>query len=122
MKVQIMRADVPNSNGIVYPLSALEECIQASKAETIFGMLDPGDITNVDFSKVSHIVDNLQIEDGYLVGDVQILQSAKGDLLKKLLEEVHIDFRASGTGVRVGNTITNFKLISIDAVYDGAEL
>lgn len=132
--VRIMRADVPNGNGRVYPMSALEHCVERGKTETIFGTLGAPCKGAVDLNEVSHVVRNLRIEDGYLIGDIEILQTEKGDILGQLLDAVQIDFRAAGTGnlgidfhtAATGKfdagTVLDFTLVTIDALYDGADL
>lgn len=122
--VKIMRADVPNGNGRVYPMAALEQCVERSMTDTILGVLGtPTTDTGVDISKISHVVENLRIEDGYLIGDITVLQTAQGDILSQLVDAVQIDFRASGIGELSEDKVVNdFKLISIDALYDGADL
>lgn len=121
---RIMRADVPNGNNRTYPMETLEYCVELCKAQTIFGILGAPSVGYVDLNEVSHMVRNLRIdEDGYLLGDVEVLQTDKGDILGQLLDEVQIDFRVSGTGdVDENGVVSNFKFLSIDAVYDGADL
>ena len=121
--VQIMRANVPNGNAQIYSMSALEHCVALGREQSIFGMLGAPSGAFVDLSNVSHTVENLRIEGEYLVGDVCILQTDKGHILLKLLDEVQIDFRAAGTGtLDKSGVMTEFKLISIDALYDGVDL
>jgi hypothetical protein len=120
--VQILRADVPNSNGRIYPLAALERCVEQAEAGPIFGSLGLTEGTSIDLSKVSHTIENLRIEGEYLVGDVTILHTPEGERLNALLDGVQIDFRPTGTGVIREGLITNYNLISIDAVFDGATL
>jgi hypothetical protein len=120
--VQILRVDVPNGNGRIYPLAALEQCVEKAKAGPIFGVLGLTEGTSVDLSKVSHTIENLRIEGEYLVGDVTILHTPEGKRLDALLDGVQIDFRPTGTGVIREGLITNYNLISIDAVFDGVTL
>lgn len=120
LTARIMRADVPNGNGRTYPLAALEHCIERAKAGPIYGSLGLTEGTSIDLSKVSHTVHNLRLEGDYLVGDVTVLKTSSGEQLAKIIDEC--DFRATGTGTIQDGLVSNYTLISIDAVSDGADL
>lgn len=114
-----MRADFPNGNGRIYPMSALEHCVEKAKAGPVLGSLGLTEGVSVALSEVSHTVENLRIEEGYLVGDVTVLDTPKGQALEKLIDSC--DFRSTGTGLIRGGHVVDYNLISIDAVLDGGE-
>jgi Prohead core protein serine protease len=115
--VQIMRADVPNGNGRVYPRATLESVVEQAKAKPPLGHLGVPEGPTVELGKVSHTVGNLRLEGDYLVGDITVLDTPKGRVLMDLLDTCQ--FRASGTGmVSEDGVVTEFQLISIDAVSD----
>jgi hypothetical protein len=141
--VQIAQADVPNKNGRTYSKETLESAIKKFEDKPIFGMIGMPEITFreptnkdetcVEFSslhvpdeKISHKIENLRFdEQGYLIGDVTVLATPYGQILKTLLtEEVRTDFRTAGFAQmeeRDGVTyVTDFQLTSINAVNDGA--
>lgn len=120
MPVHIMRADLPNGNGRIYPMAALEHCVKRAEAGPIYGELGVPEGTSVNLNKVSHTVDNLRIEGDLLVGDITILHTPQGEQLSKILSACV--FRPTGTGVIRNGIVTDYHLISIDAVVDGAEL
>lgn len=118
LTVTILRADHPNENGRIYPLAALESCVKKYETDgPIIGSFgvsaDP-----VSLSDASHIVDNLRIENGFLVGDVKFLTQQA----QQISSMPDITFRPMGYGVIKDNVVTDYQLISIDAVIDGAEL
>lgn len=145
MKVVIAIADVPNLNNRVYSHAALEHVCATYANRECFGMLgmpecppvaptpesaeeDPDTFLSgmtVPPDRVSHTVTNLRMEDGKLVGDVAVLSTPMGVIVRQLLDEnVPLQFRTAGIGNfnRVGDHIevTDFHLASINAVKDGA--
>ena len=129
---KIMILDHPNKNNHIYSTEAIQEALTRLPEQLVgeFGpsysnvdYLIPDSIFNVDLSNVSHRVDNLRIEDGYLVGDITTLKTPAGISLESILEEVDFRPRSIGTIVRDGNgngIITDINIISVDAVMDGA--
>lgn len=97
-----------------------ETCIEKAKAGPVLGSLGLTPGVSVALSEVSHTVENLRIEEGFLVGDITVLDTPKGRDLERLLDSC--DFRATGLGVIRGGHVTDYNLISIDAVLDGVKL
>jgi hypothetical protein len=121
----ILKADVPNSNGRIYPLAALENCIaEEAKRKPLLGVIGMDEGLSISLDKVSHIAENLRIEGDTLVADIRVVNTPAGNQLIELYKSGLITFRSSGFGKigADGKTITDFEPISINAVYDGAEL
>lgn len=118
--VRILCADMPNGNRRIYPLAALERCIEKAKAGPVLGSLGLTEGPAVELGEVSHAIENLRLQDGYLVGNVRVLKTPKGLELLKVIE--HCKFRPTGTGIIREGLVTDYNLISIDAVFDGASL
>lgn len=127
----IVEADVPNRNGRVYPRVVLEQMIREVERKAnparVFGSIGMPEGVAVDLSKVSHTVSNLHItEDGKVLGDVMILDTPQGRIMEKVLEaEPERQFRLAGIGKLEDNddgttTVTDFRLLSINLVRDGA--
>jgi hypothetical protein len=127
----IVEADVPNKNGRVYPRAVLEKMIGEVEAKSnparVFGSIGMPSGVEVDLSKVSHTVSDLHItEDGKVFGKVMILDTPSGELMQKVLEaEPSRQFRMAGIGKLEDNadgttTVTDFRLLSINLVRDGA--
>lgn len=127
----IVEADVPNRNGRVYPRAVLEQMIREVERKAnparVFGSIGMPEGVAVDLSKVSHTVSNLHItEDGKVLGDVMILDTPQGRIMEKVLEaEPERQFRLAGIGKLEDNddgttTVTDFRLLSINLVRDGA--
>ena len=117
--VKICQADVPNKNNRVYPASVLETVAQSQKP--ILGTVGIPEGWEIPLDQISHQVTNLRIEDGYLVGNVTILETEAGKAAEALLSSASPDFRMRGTGlVSKDGVISDYELISIDLVMNGS--
>lgn len=116
--VNICELNKPNKNGRIYTYSAFKDVIGKSFYGSI-GM--PKECCELNLATVSHVVENIRIEDDMLIGDVKILKTPEGKNLKELVDNVV--FRLAGTGILTREKIVDdYKLISINAVNidDGA--
>lgn len=122
--VKIQSVGVPNMNNRVYSEQTLRSAIESCKGSVFghLGMVAGGP----ELARVSHRVDNLRIEDGFLVGDVIELDTPAGRALLDMEERFGpFDFRLSGTGTcwhGRDNTVEvkNLVIASINAVVGGA--
>ncbi len=116
--VRIMELDIPNKNGITYTTEAVERAIE--DWNQVFGTpmvntFDPKPKPHVDVNSISHVVSDLRISDGYLVGEVKVLNTPNGITLAEIVED--IDFAPRGWGViSKEGVVTDYKMIAIDAV------
>ena len=115
MIVRLAQIGVPNKNGHVYSA----DCFESALGKEFFGTIGMDDFNeSVDLNRVSHRITNLRIEDGFLVGDVEILSTPMG----KVLSEIGgMDYRTAGFADMDSNgIISKYQLISINAVENGA--
>lgn len=105
----------------------IREVERKANPARVFGSIGMPEGVAVDLSKVSHTVSNLHItEDGKVLGDVMILDTPQGRIMEKVLEaEPERQFRLAGIGKLEDNddgttTVTDFRLLSINLVRDGA--
>jgi hypothetical protein len=123
---EVLQIGVPNRNGRTYPVEAAQAMIeQANKriAEgTLLGELGEVEGTSVSLDNVSHIVRGLRLEGDTVVATLELMKTPKGEILSALLAaETGPVFRTRGTGlVDEHGVISQYQLISIDAVMDGA--
>lgn len=117
---KILILDVRNPNGRIYTTETAGEIIRQKRQ--ILGSLGMSKEGSFDLSKTSHICENLMIKGGWLVGTIRVLDTEYGKTLRTLLQaEVRLDFRVVGFGnLSEDGTITNFELVSINAVNEGA--
>jgi len=122
MKVQLLRLDVPNGNGRCYTTEAVEAAIKKLNGAPLLGTIgipepngDGNSFINLDIRKVSHTVSNLRIEDGFLVGDMKILQTDPGSELSFMLDSVA--FRPNSIGkVSTDGFVSDLTFVSVSAV------
>lgn len=122
--VKIQQVNVPNKNGRIYTRATIEQVIEQFKdGKPLLGTIGMGeDRAAIDHS--SHKVTNLRLEDGWLIGDVAVLETETGNALATMLEAHPLDFRMDG----VGNVeqqddrwvVTDYTLHRVNAVLDGA--
>ena len=108
-KFTLMYADIPSSNGVIYPREELQKAIAKAPKELLgqIGMTKTG---IVEFTTASHITSNLELqEDGSVTGTIRILPTPMGDLAQQILE--YGIFRPEMTGT-VEYDATGFKTIT----------
>lgn len=124
----ILVADQPNRNGRTYSRAAVQQMVDKARMLEGFmlGEIYP-DYTATDFgvkvANASHILENLELQaDGSLKGTVRVLNTPSGEVLRSLLEAgAQVDLRPRGVGnVDEHGNVTDYELISIDVVNDGA--
>lgn len=128
MKVYICQADAPNSNGRIYSKHLLEKIISNAKTP-LFGEFGMNFSCGLQIENISHVIENLHIENEQLVGDLNVLKTPKGKILQSLIEgdiDVSNNFRLAGIGSIKKDENNNlvvqddYKLISINYTNDPA--
>lgn len=118
LTARFIEADKPNKNGHIYPTTVLEHVVETFKDKTCGGMIGmPATEEIVPLNEMSHVVNNIRLENGYLVGNITILKTPMGSMLMEILPHVDIAYRTAGTGkITDVGTITEFQLTCIAAV------
>lgn len=116
MKVKIQKLDEPNKNGRIYSTDVIKAAIEKINNQAVMGTIGMPEGPSMNIAKVSHVVANLTIEDGYLVGDLTILKTPMGEELSKMLDEMV--FRTIGIGnISDDGEVTNFQISGICAIH-----
>lgn len=121
-KTFVTNLDKPNKNNRVYGIGCFEKYL-GKKMPGVIGDYDNWfrDFT-IEVSKVSHyftLEHNKNCDS--IEATIEIANTPYGQKLEELLQNNKVDFRHRGTGIVDDyGVITNFKLISVDAVIDGA--
>lgn len=122
--VPIMNVDVPNLNGRTYPRGVVEKAIMKYNAlPSKLGMLGMESGANIDLSKVSHVIEDLSInEKGEVIAKMRILDTPCGKIVKQLLDTpARCDFRTAGTAnIDRNGVVSDYVLTSVNLVSDGA--
>lgn len=124
--VTILELDTPNANGRTYTAEVGQSIVdQLTKRESVFGELSMTgtDVDmSVDLQRVSHMITDIRVQDGKLIGTAKILGTPMGNIARQLIEGgINHGFRPRGTG-KIGEdgVITEYNIVSIDMVQNPA--
>jgi hypothetical protein len=95
-----------------------------SKIKVMFGELGHGAGEQISLDKVSHQVKNIRQIGDDLVGDIEILETPCGKIVKELLNnglDVRTSIRAIGTVDEEWN-VSDLKLITFDLIVDNGDI
>lgn len=111
--VLLQRSNVKNQNGRIYPRPILEREAKKYQSEFVaehraLGELDHPESAVVNLKNVSHNVVTMRFEGNDLIGDIEVLSTPSGNILKELLKN----------GIRLG--ISSRGLGSVHNIGEGA--
>ena len=121
--IRVLKLNEATKNGRIYreySVNLNDNVLQEElKNNCLFGEISfPKDrTTDIDMTKVSHLVTALRKEEDGLYADIEILHTASGKLLEKIVNPDNFRTRGTGTLVRdpEGNQIVkDYQLITID--------
>lgn len=123
----LQKADTLNQNGRIYPLSVLEREVRNYQKFIIekraVGELDHPDSSVVNLKNVSHVITEAHIENGTVVGTIEVLgKTPSGAILQGLVEsgiKLGISSRGVGSTRKQGEYYVvqdDFQLICWDMV------
>lgn len=78
---------------------------------------------DISMNNVSHTIENVYIEDNSIYGDIHILNTPKGKIVKDILnnnQSIGIASRGVGTVSSDGIVSDNYKLFTFDLVSDSS--
>lgn len=124
--------DKPTANGRVYSKKLWESNIgRLSKKMTerqVFGELDHPMDGKTKLTRVSHILTNLKIEEGKILGEAEVVDTGKGKDLKALIKagaRVGVSSRGFGSTMTDGRGLEivgeDYRLMTFDFVADPAD-
>lgn len=131
---RVLRLDKPNCNKRIYTTELAKKIIKDNRENMdngrLLGEYPMAQSSKIELSKVSHKINDLYILDGYLMAEIEILDTPQGNKLRNLLAEGEAVFRACGQDKggkfnEDGNYIVseNYKLIAFHATLNnGCEL
>ena len=121
MKTSVLKSNTVNLNGRMYTDECLEQMVAQFKQKVsdgvqMFGELGyPESTSFTSLERVSHQVENLQVEGDTLFAEIKVLDTPRGKELKTLLDGVVFRPRMIGH-VLEDNTVRVDTLISFDAI------
>jgi hypothetical protein len=125
-RATVLRADHPNGNNHVYSKALLKkivaDCKEPVSQRGLVGQLGMSEKSYVEFSKASHVITDVFLENDYLKIDLETMNTPNGKTLRNLLETPNVvAFRTCGVGSseQKGDNIVigeEYKLVSVHAV------
>lgn len=122
------KGDTPNGNRRTYPGHVLESAVNSVKNVVMegrmLGELDHPPDAKIHLDKVSHKVTNLEIQNGTVVGEAEVLQTPAGKILESLIKsgvKLGISSRGFGSTKEVNGlheVQDDYKLVTFDIVSD----
>lgn len=123
----ILHLDKVNGNGRMYTSSVARNVIKRFRAlppRTLMGELGKRSDIIIRLAQVSHVVTDLKIDNGYLMADIEVLDTPHGRILKNLLQESQVVFRTAGmtktycmcTKEEIYAVPDCYKLVTVDAL------
>jgi hypothetical protein len=128
MTIAIAQADVPNLIGNIYTKEAITKMYENAKEAIDKGFFggelihDASDRTyenfSIDLSKVTHQVSRVDVVDGFLVADVEFMDTPHGEIARNLVESAAGVIRPTiaGTLDPITKKITVSNVISFDVI------
>ena len=107
----VAKADVPNSNGRIYPQAVLQKCVDDfNKANhknlrSLVGELGQPADSIIHFTNASHLVTDLKLQDGNLMAEIEVIQTPNGKILSELLKADAVAFRPRGIGMAIATLL-----------------
>ena len=121
MKASVLKSNIVNLNGRMYTDECLEQMMtqfkqKVAEGNPMFGELGyPEETSFTSLERVSHQIENLEIEGDTLFAEIKILDTPRGEALKTLLDGVVFRPRMIGH-LLDDNTVRVDNLISFDAI------
>jgi hypothetical protein len=122
------KGDTPNGNGRSYPGAVLESAVTSVQNVVtegrMLGELDHPADAKIHLDKVSHKITKLQMENGTVMGEAEVLQTPAGKILESLLKsgvKLGISSRGFGSTKEVNGlheVQDDYKLVTFDIVSD----
>lgn len=119
----VIKEDIPNKNNRIYPKKVLQNIVDDFvNQKDIIGQIGmPKDGLHVDLSLTSHVVKNLQLIEGSLYADIEVLNTPSGNKLIESIDKGDVSFRLMGTGKvetvdGIATIQEGYNLIAINAV------
>jgi len=85
--------------------------------KTLYGEINHPDTFDINLANVSHIIKNFEIKKHVLYGDIKLLDTIQGRILKEYVLLNNVVFRPRGSGlINQDGTIESYKIYTFDAV------
>ena len=125
MKGICIQGGVRNANQRVYPVNEIGRAVktlndQITGGYSVLGEVDHPEGLNINLDRVSHMINQMWMDDANGYGKLKILPTPMGNLVKTMLEsgvKLGVSSRGSGNVAEDGsNTVSDFEIITVDIV------
>lgn len=123
MKGIFIQGDVKNQNQRVYPIQEINKAVmqineRIKTGETVLGELDHPEELSINLDRVSHIIEEMDMQgkDGH--GKLKIIPTPTGNIVKTLLQsgaKLGVSSRGSGN-VGDNGYVSDFEIVTVDIV------
>ena len=91
MKGIFIQGEQQNHNGRVYPLTEINSAVKTLQEKieggySVLGEADHPDDLNINLDRVSHVIENIQMQGSDGIGKLKLLPTPMGNICKTLLE------------------------------------
>lgn len=130
IECKLIEAGKPTVNDHIYPQEVLEQMVEQAqekvKAHRLLGSLGTSISSKVKLNEVSHMITELDLEDGKIIAEIEVLDTVHGKILGDMIESkaditLHPHFIAEVDGKIVKDAkVTSFNICLTDDALNGS--
>ena len=123
MKGIFIQGEQQNHNGRVYPLNEINNAVKSLQEKieggySVLGEADHPDDLNINLDRVSHVIQNIQMQGSDGIGKLKLLPTPMGNICTTLIEsgvKLGVSSRGSGNVTEDGK-VSDFEIVTVDIV------
>ena len=123
MKGIFIQGEKQNHNGRVYPLTEISKAVKTLQEKieggySVLGEADHPDDLNINLDRVSHVIENIQMNGSDGIGKLKLLPTPMGNICTTLIEsgvKLGVSSRGSGNVTEDGK-VSDFEIVTVDIV------
>ena len=123
MKGIFIQGEKQNHNGRVYPLNEINTAVKTLQEKieggySVLGEADHPDDLNINLDRVSHVIQNIQMQGSDGIGKLKLLPTPMGNICTTLIEsgvKLGVSSRGSGNVTESGK-VSDFEIVTVDIV------
>ncbi len=123
MKGIFIQGEKQNHNGRVYPLNEINKAVKTLQEKieggfSVLGEADHPDDLNINLDRVSHVIENIQMNGSDGIGKLKLLPTPMGNICTTLIEsgvKLGVSSRGSGNVTESGH-VSDFEIVTVDIV------
>jgi len=123
MKGIFIQGEQQNHNGRVYPLTEINNAVKTLQEKieggySVLGEADHPDDLNINLDRVSHVIENIQMQGSDGIGKLKLLPTPMGNICTTLIESgVKLGVSSRGSGnVTENGKVSDFEIVTVDIV------